>query len=200
MCVIWVGDFNYEPTGVGATSDPSVIRKLAWNTAVTKYGMVLLNPSGRNQDTIETKLSLQERTVHVRDSSTFVYGGRGIDCMLISTIGSGMARMIIHNGRHCRKHGCERQWCNEVAFSDHCLCELVLTVPRANVRMVGDIESRPRMPRGMHDPVAWCERLQPFMVLVDILGELLQPVGEDWDRRARSRGSRQTEADAVAKC
>ena len=51
-CVVWMGDFNMEPTALSGKPDPKQLREQAWNVHLAAHNMQLLNPSAVGPDGI----------------------------------------------------------------------------------------------------------------------------------------------------
>ena len=132
--------------------------------------------------------------------STFTKGGQSIDLVLVSTPLREKCRVVVHNGIHCVSNGCNREWCREVARSDHFLVELSIERHGGENHERLSTTSRPRMPAGFPEASAWQEVLQPLLPLAQLLAELLSPCEEDWHVRCKDRRHRQREADIIASC
>ena len=108
--IVWMGDFNYEPTEISGRPDPRKSCRDFWPVAITSPRMTLLNPKGVGDDgpiaMQRVQLPSRDKEVYARASTTFTQGGRGLDLMLVSDALVGKASIVVHNGVHCAMHGC----------------------------------------------------------------------------------------------
>ena len=148
-CVIWMGDFNFEPEEVSGKPDPRATCRKVWDNNLKSYEMSLLNPRGHVEGVQETlqkiSLPLQGKVVDLRSSSTFMYGGRAIDLVCVSARFKGRSKLLVHNGIHCTSNGCSRGWCKEAACSDHFLVELTVHLQDEQGVAQSSLTSRPRL-------------------------------------------------------
>ena len=105
-------------------------RDRAFAKLCSEWQLLVHNPSLRNDEAKDLRLSLRERTVSIRTGSTRHDAGTGRAIDLVLSTGDLCPSVTIHNGLHCggATGVCKLPLCYEFARGDHFLVEAIVPV------------------------------------------------------------------------
>ena len=174
--VVITGDANLQPISLGGGADISLARDVRWVAFMSRWPLILQNPSLLGQMRLPVLLPARGRNVHIRPSDTHHGGGlsRAID--LVVTGADVSADVVVHNGVHCNQYGlCPWDGCVDFTLGDHFL----LSVSLPGLGVCHDIRAAPQLPHRWCNQQMWQQGFVAANPVLECFGAFLAQATRD---------------------
>ena len=171
--ILLMGDANVQPSRLGGGPDPNGARDSRLEAFLSKWELLLLNPSVGGCSRQQVALPLRGKDIQIRTGDTHHFHGesssRSIDLVWASA--DLLAQLVIHNSLHCQPDGtpCPFNNCIEYTRGDHFLLEL-----RVGLGVEIDVgHAGARLPHWWESAVGWKHGLTAAGDVMESISDLL---------------------------